>query len=199
MNHNHFQIHNVISDGIVTSEKYFDKLVSLLNQISKSDDRLAANYSIESVQLDKHLSFDLLADPEDKIISFAGVFSGGRYPEGVYRVLNRTWVAPEHRVDHGKFKYLTSKFILNQQLQVLEKRLKLVFVSRERPTGGLFLEKWRRSRTDSDLWTVSEDLVQVVPDVEKKSCYQFICSRQFGKSHWHPKRISLDEWRKLPE
>ena len=199
MNYNHFKIHNVISDGKITSNFYYEKLLIQLEKISKSNDRLADNYSINSVQLDKHLSFDLLTDSNDKIISFSGVFNGGRYPEGVYRVLNRTWVSPEYRVKHGKFKFLTSKFILNQQLEVLEKKLKLVFVSRERPTGANFLKKWRQTRSDSDLWKLSEDFVQVVPDIEKKSCYQFICNREFEKSDWKPKHLSLVEWQKLPD
>lgn len=193
-----FSVINIINNGQVVSE-WITPLEKLLQKISSGADRLAQNYSLQNMKLAEHLSFDILVNEKNEIISFAGVYNGGRYPEGVYRILNRTWVHEDYRVQHGAFLYLTSKYILPVQLERLKEHLKLVFVSRERTTGRRFLLKWAQHQPLSHLWKVSEDFVQVVTGVEKKSCYQFICSRTFVKTDWNPKRISAEDWVKLGE
>lgn len=193
-----FRVVNVISDGQIVSE-WYSKLETLLAKISSSSDRLAANYDLNRMDLSGHLSFDVLVNSNDSIVSFAGVYNGNRYPEGIYRVLNRTWVAEELRVKHGAFPMITSKLILPQQLERFRDRMKVIFVSRQRLSGRLFLEHWRQRQSCSEDWKVSSTLVQIVPDVEKKSCYQFICSRHLQDAHWEPKRISKNDWHSLPE
>ena len=193
-----YKIINVIDDGKVVSS-WINTLETLLQKISKSSDRLASNYSLENMALKEHLSFDILINEKNEIISFAGVYSGGRYPEGVYRVLNRTWVREDYRVKHGAFVYLTSKYILQAQLERLKAKLKLVFVSRERLTGRRFLLKWAQHQPEASDWSVSEKFVQVVPGIEKKSCYQYICSRTFSDVNWQPNKISSSQWLELPD
>lgn len=191
-----FKVINVIDNGKIVSE-WITPLENLLLKISSSHDRLAQNYSLENMKLQEHLSFDILVNEKNEIISFAGVYSGGRYPEGVYRVLNRTWVHEDYRVSHGAFLYLTSKYILPLQLERLKAKLKLVFVSRERLTGRRFLLKWAQHQLEPELWKVSNDLVQVVPNIEKKSCYQYVCCYSFASSDWSPKALSPELWQKL--
>jgi hypothetical protein len=191
-----FKVINVIDKGKAVSE-WITPLESLLPKISTTEGRLAQNYSLENIKLKEHLSFDILVNQKNEIISFAGVYNGGRYPEGVYRVLNRTWVHEDYRVSHGAFLYLTSKYILPVQLERLKEHLKLVFVSRERITGRRFLLKWAQHQPHSHLWKVSEDFVQVVPNIEKKSCYQYICSRSFSDVDWAPHKMTAAQWLKL--
>jgi hypothetical protein len=191
-----FKVINVVDNGKIVSD-WITPLEKLLNQISVGTDRLAKNYSLENIKLHEHLSFDILVNEKNEIISFAGVYNGGRYPEGVYRILNRTWVHEQYRVSHGAFAYLTSKYILPEQLERLHDKLKLVFVSRERLSGKGFLLKWAQHQPHSEQWKVSEGLVQVVPHIEKQSCYQYICMKEFLPTSWNPKIISADEWRKL--
>ena len=136
-----FKVINVIDNGKTVSE-WITPLEKLLEKISSGADRLAKNYSLQNMNLQDHLSFDILVNEKNEIISFAGVYNGGRFPEGVYRVLNRTWVHEDYRVQHGAFAYLTSKYILPVQCERLRAKLKLVFVSRERLTGRRFLLKW---------------------------------------------------------
>lgn len=191
-----FKVINVIDNGKTVSE-WITPLEKLLEKISSGADRLAKNYSLQNMNLQDHLSFDILVNEKNEIISFAGVYNGGRFPEGVYRVLNRTWVHEDYRVQHGAFAYLTSKYILPVQCERLRAKLKLVFVSRERLTGRRFLLKWARHQPVSDNWKVSETFVQVVPNIEKKSCYQYICVRKFSSVFWDPKTISEELWQKL--
>ena len=193
-----YKVINVIDEGKVVSE-WIVPLETLLHKISKSSDRLALNYSLENMSLKEHLSFDILLNQVNEIISFAGVYNGGRYPEGVYRILNRTWVREDYRVKHGAFAYLTSKYILPAQFERLKNKLKVVFVSRERLTGRRFLLKWVQHQPDFSVWTVSDQFVQVVPGIEKKSCYQYICSRAFADADWKPNKISSSQWERLIE
>jgi hypothetical protein len=83
------------------------------------------------------------------------------------------------------------------QLERLREKLKLVFVSRERLSGRRFLSKWARHQQQPELWKVSENLVQVVPNVEHKSCYQYICVQNFAPVDWMMKTLSEEDWQKL--
>jgi hypothetical protein len=191
-----FKVINVINDGKIVSE-WITPLEKLLQKISSGPDRLAKNYSLQNMKLPEHLSFDILLNEKNEIITFAGVYNGGRYPEGVYRVLNRTWVHENYRVSHGSFLYLTSKYILPVQLERLASKLKLVFVSRERLTGRRFLLKWAKHQPEPEFWQVSDHLLQVVPNIENKACYQYICSHTFASVDWAPKALSPELWQKL--
>lgn len=187
---------NAVSKGVVADE-WKAPLHGLFEKISAQSFAKAINYLPENMDLAGHLSFDLLVDSNNRILSFAGVYNGGRYPEGVYRVLNRTWVSEALRVQHGAFPYLSSRLILPVQLQALAGQLKLIFVSRESLRGRLFLQKWKQNQPDSELWNVSDKLVQVVPGVKNQSCFQFICTRNLVPVNWNPEQITTEEWSKL--
>ena len=184
---------NAVKNGVFSSE-WQEPLLKLLEGISQSPHRLAGNYHPENMDLAGHLSFDLLVTREGEIVSFAGVYNGGRYPEGVFRILNRTWVADSLRVQHGAFPFLTSGLILPVQLANLADDLKLIFVSREKPAAKHFLRKWRARQAEPAQWQISGKMVQVVPDVDKASCFQYICSRKLKPVEWHPAQISEVEW-----
>lgn len=193
-----YTVVNILSRGVL-DPKWKQPIEALLEEISNGSDRLAHNYSLKNMDLPGHLSFDVLIDKHNNIISFSGVYNGGRYPEGVYRILNRTWVAKEARVSHGSFKYLTSKYILPAQLKNFSADLKLIFVSRANTAGRLFLKKWQSRQNPEENWQVSENLVQVVPGVHKKSCFQYICSRSFAAVDWNPDTLTESEWNSLSD
>jgi hypothetical protein len=191
-----YQVENAVSNGVV-SEKWRQPLDTLLREIAAGSHRLASNYHPDHIDLAGHRSFDLLLDRSGRIVSFCGVYNGGRYPEGVYRILNRTWVADSLRVGHGVFPFLTSKYILPVQIENLRDELKLIFVSREEPSGKFFLRKWRERQSEPQHWQVSENMIQVVPGVSKASCYQYICSRRFQPVNWNPQQIDEAQWAAL--
>lgn len=184
---------NAVSNGVISPE-WQNPLFSLLETISRSSHHLAANYRLENMDLAGHLSFDLLVNPGGQIVSFSGVYNGGRYPEGVYRILNRTWVAESERVMHGAFPFLTSKLILPVQLEQLSEKLKLVFVSREKPAAKFFLRKWRLQQPDPERWQISENMMQVVPKVNQASCFQYICFKELRPVNWQPVQITELQW-----
>ena len=136
---------------------------------------------------------------DNEIVSFAGVYNGGRYPEGVYRILNRTWVAESFRVKDGAFPFLSSKYILPVQLENLQSELKIIFVSREKPSGRLFLKRWRENQPDPSDWVLSEKMIQVVPEVYKRSCFQHICYKKFFEVKWTPVHIEEKAWHELAQ
>ena len=184
---------NAVKNGLISAE-WRGPLLKLLDGISRSPHRMAHNYLLENLDLAGHLSFDLLVNDKNEIVSFAGVYNGGRYPDGVFRILNRTWVAESLRVRHGAFPFLTSRLILPVQLANLAKELKLVFVSRDRPSAKYFLRKWRMHQPDPEQWQISEKMVHVVPEVDKAGCFQYICYRKLQPIEWNPVQISEEEW-----
>lgn len=192
-----FKVVNIVLNGKISSPGWMLKLENLLKTIQDGKHRTSENYSLDRMELDKHLTFDLLVNNQDEIISFAGLLNGGRYPDGIYRVLNRTWVAEEYRVNHASFPFLTSRFILSEQIARHRPQLKLIFVSRERLAGRLFLKRWCRQQPRDEEWQLSQKLIQVVPEVEKKSCYQYICFRNLCGVEWTPKSVTPEQWQLL--
>ena len=188
---------NAVKNGIISIE-WRAPLLKLLERISQSSHRMAGNYRLENIDLAGHLSFDLLVNGKNEIVSFAGVYNGGRYPEGVFRILNRAWVEETLRVQHGAFPFLTSRLILPVQLENLKKELKVVFVSRDRPSAKFFLRKWRLQQPEPAQWQISEKMVHVVPEVDRAGCYQYICYRKLQPVEWHPVEITESEWAKKP-
>ena len=198
MNDRNWRVVNAFTNGVACDE-WAPKLQQLLLKISSGPDRLAKNYTLENMYLPGHLSFDLLVNENDEILSFCGVYNGGRYPEGIYRVLNRTWLSNDLRISHGAFPFLTSTYILPFQLKKCAADLKLIFLSRENRSGRLFLKKWQAHQPASENWSVSDKMIQVVPGVEKKSCFQFICQRSFSPVTWNSKTIDEKDWLRLKD
>lgn len=167
----------------------------LLSQISSGNDKKKNNYTLEKIDLAGHLSFDLLT-LDEKIIAFCGVYSGGRFPPGAFRILNRCYVVPEFRTKKlGRFADLNSKHLLNHQLQEHAAEIQFPFVSREGPDGEKFLRQWASQNAPTDDWVVSEDMIHVVPKSTDASAFQFICYRQPQKHLQLFDRISANEWK----
>ena len=62
--------------------------------------QIIKNYT-DYFPVERRLIFTVGRDRDSKeLIGFSGVYNGGRFPEGVWRVFDRTWTSPRFRV-HG--------------------------------------------------------------------------------------------------
>lgn len=162
------------NSAVNEQSEWISRFLKKAYEISKSDDPKAQNYSEKNLDLLNHLSFDLLAI-DDNIIAFCGIYNGHRFPTGVFRILNRCYVAPDHRVKKlGNFSQLNSQKLLPIQLQEFQQEIKLGFASREGINGHLFLEKWSSLQKNLH-WTVSDHLYHVAPQSNKSTAFQHIC------------------------
>lgn len=88
------------------------------------------NYT-QSLHIEKHLIFTMGLDMEShELIGFSGVYNGGRYPEGVYRIFNRTFTNSKYRV-YGKVPAFHSTCIFPHHFHYLKTHAKVLFFSRE--------------------------------------------------------------------
>jgi hypothetical protein len=150
-------------------------LENLTTEIQKSNDPKKRNYLIARLDLHRHLTFDLLVEGTS-IVSFCGIYSGGRYPEGTYRVLNRCFVNPLYRTRTlGSFANLNSQFLLKEQLNEFKNNIELPFISREGRMGFNFLCFWAKKCAPTPGWIVSDTMVHVVPESFDSPAYQHIC------------------------
>ncbi len=173
---------------------WVERFLNLLEKIQQSSDKKKDNYSYKKLDLLGHLSFDLLT-LDEQIIAFCGLYSGGRYPSGAYRILNRCYVAPEFRTNKWRsFSDLNSRFLLNLQLAEYQNEVCFPFVSREGLHGGKFLEHWSRNNAPGKNWIVSNDMIHVVPKSHESSAYQFICYQSSSDFINHFNKITVDEW-----
>lgn len=178
-----------------------DRFLAGIEEIQNLDDPKAANYLPENFGFEKHLRIDLLMGYDENqdahLMGFCGVFNGGRFPEGVYRILNRAYVFPNFR--SPKFAALLSQYVLPKQIEEEKEKLKFIFVSREKPWGKNFLADWVTHFAPDSEWKVSEKMYQVVPKGWRKGCFQYIAYREFEPSLWKPEKIDEKTWARLED
>jgi hypothetical protein len=171
--------------------------------IAEGDDRRKINYSGKRLDLENHLAFDLLLDAaSEEVLAFCGVYNGGRYPKGVFRVLNRVYVHPKFRNPKGLFEALGKQTLLSQTLLPFHlwkysDEIKTAFVSREAPLGRHFLKRWLLNNAPDQNWQMKNDLVHVAPGGKDQSCFQFVVYRQFEGEEWAPPTIGESDWKNL--
>lgn len=155
------------------------------------------NYSPDKLDIEGHIAFHALVDENDHLIAFSGVYNGGRFPEGVYRILNRSFVHPQFRREDGRFEYLSSRHLVPHQLEKLGDEVKLPFVSREGRWGGSFLEDWceRYSPKGWGNWEVPTEFYNVMghSDVDHNG-FQKVALPSRAKNLWEPEKLTLEEW-----
>lgn len=157
---------------------------------------LRANYTPANLDIESHLIFSCVTE-NSSIIAFCGIYNGGRYPTGVYRILNRSFIASQGRT-LGLYDCFLSRHILPEQLSRTKHLLDTIFVSRPGLSGKPFLEFWKTHCAPKDLqWSISTERVHVAPRGVKRDCYQYICSTGLRKPSWVPQTISESEWLKL--
>jgi hypothetical protein len=178
---------------------WLERLYTLLGHITASKDKKKNNYSLEYIDLLGHLSFDILTW-KDQIIAFCGVYSGGRYPAGSFRVLNRCYVTPEFRTKNlGRFSALNSQYLLSEQLAEFSEEIEFPFISREGLLGYHFLKKWADKFSPGKSWLVSEEMIHLVPHSSDSPAYQHISYPPHADHLKFFKKISRNDWQKLYE
>ena len=176
-----------------------NKLKSYLEFLGQKIGSKYNNYFFKKLDLEGHLCYHVLLDKKGEIITGSGIYNGCRYPEFVYRFLNRVFVNPKYRVK-SKPLCLATKYILPKQMQDYSHKIKYGFVSREGINGHHFLKYWVQNHAPGGTakWEVLEDMAHVVPKFYNRKCYQYIAVQKDQKSYWEPKMITLSKWKELP-
>ena len=151
--------------------------------------------------LDQHLIFTLAWDlSANKPMGFSGVFNGGRFPKGVYRVLNRTWTARAYRFMSKNLAGLHSRLIFSRHFQVLKHRAKILFFSMEgfsEPKIKITARKLEESGKSP--WVIPSGFYKVAPG-DQASCWQKTAYTLLDKSAVWPLESKNDaNWMRLPE
>ncbi|MFN8792572.1 MAG: hypothetical protein ACK5Y2_14045 [Bdellovibrionales bacterium] len=188
-------IESVVSDGAVNTEA-LDRLLRDLDNL-RCRASLKPNYSLEGLEIQKALGFDVLRRDSGEFIAMSGVLNGGRYPDGIYRVLNRAYFNPKYRTSHFSTSAWASKYILPWQIEKYREKFKLIFVSRERPSGRRFLKYWVQNLAPDRSWLVSNRMVHVAPKGQGQGCFQYIAYKEYSPVTWAFNSISEQEWRLL--
>lgn len=176
------------------------KYLYQLEEFSKnSNDLYKENYFIKNLQAEKHLALDCLVDSHDKIFALSGVFNGGRYPQGVYRVLNRLWARKDLRT--GQWSPFLTKSFLKDHLFEFNDIFRIVFVSIQGEKGKRFLNNYWKSKEAPKWgqgWKFYPKIVKVAP-CNKKSCHQYVIFNQRDKGDlvWPTCGITKQEYDKL--
>ena len=191
----------MVDRQVVLHPGYLAKLEIDIESQKEGFGRLYSNYKIQKLDLESHLCFDLLLDSDSgEIVGGAGVFNGGRYPDGVYRVLNRSFIMPKFRTK-GLFPLLNTRHLLVKQLKDYRQDIKLAFVSRQGRNGAGFLTWWTKKfgalNESAPKWTVEHDFVHVAPGSNRQSGFHNIAWASFEQVDWSPKKIGLDQWLSL--
>lgn len=188
---------NVCKKGEVDL-KWRARLEVVLNKIAQQDAK-GSNYTSVSFDLSGHLTYDILFDTDnDQIVAGCGIYRKPDYPRGVYRILNRTFVAPEYRSTKPPYPAYESRLLLPHQLQEFADEIAVAFVSRNGRGAYRFLQYWADELAPSDGWSVSSGFVHVAPDGWNQKCFQYIVQKEFSKNTWNPRLISDQQWMELP-
>lgn len=188
---------NIVKYGKTTDQHFYQKFLVLLEKLALSDDSRKENYSLKSLDLENHLTFDLLTDDHtDSIICFSGLYNRPIWPKGVFRSSNRTFVNPEYRTKF--YNFLNPQIIVPHQVSTYQHEIKLVFNSREHYKSEFYFKKAKAKVEFYKDWIVHPDMVHVVPISNKKSAYQKIMYKLFdGDIPFNT--ISTQEWKLLEE
>ena len=189
------KIKNVITDGIITDQSLFNNLIKILEDIQLSNDPLKENYSFKRMDLLGHKSFDMMLTDDDDVICFSGLYHRNTWPEGFYRISNRTYVLPNHRT--STYNFINPSNIGPYQISKHKNSIKLVFISREKAKGRFYFKKLQKLVDYYKNWTISNDMVKLV-DNNNSSSYQYIIYNSCdGESVNKFESISEQQWRKL--
>lgn len=186
----------VIENGeLVGSADILEKIRLECSKISKSGDKYAANYSFEHLELFKHKAFDVLVDSSGELVGWCGLFNGGRYPEGVFRIMNRLYLRPEYRSSF--FKPITRE-LYRRQVGRHRAGIRMLFLSRNELKGKYHLKRWIKYGAGEEGWKLSDGLVQVSP-THRQPGFQYIAYKKWSPVDWPLRMISEDEWTELPK
>lgn len=187
---------NVVSFGEI-NETLSERLETFFST-EMSQDKRHKNYLPELLDLKSHLSYDILMDEASgDIVTGCGVYNGGRYAQGIYRIMNRVFIHPNYRQQSKDYPFLATKHLLVDQMSRLEAQIDFAFVSREGKYANHFLELWIKAAQDAGLgkWVISDGFAHVAPKGRNKKCFQRIA---YPSNKTNPlTEISEDQWLQL--
>jgi len=196
LDHASLRLINVARDRrIICDQHHVDLIKAECERIASGDDRLASNYSWDNLHVSEHESFDLLMHGDD-IVTWCGLFNGGRYSEGVYRIMNRLYLNPRFR--DSLYPAYARELIYPYQRQQHVDKIKLLFLSRQDIKGKYHLKRWIKYHCSETGWRLSKKMVQV-SDCQQRSCYQYIAFKQFTPVDWLPETLTEAQWLELQE
>ncbi|MCJ8277221.1 MAG: hypothetical protein HRT44_03830 [Bdellovibrionales bacterium] len=180
---------------LVGSNKLLDKVRSKCKTIAEGTDKYALNYQFHKLELKRHKAFDLLLNQEGEIAGWCGLFNGGRYPDGVFRIMNRLYLDPKYR---KPFFAPYTRQLYFQQKERCADSIKLLFLSRNELKGKYHVKRWAKYNSGEEGWKVSDQLVKVAKGEDQMS-YQYIAYKEYKPVEWNLRSVTEEEWLKLPK
>ena len=192
-----FEQVTLIDKGVWVADRsfYYPLIDAESKKILASGDKYSENYSMKRLELDKHQAFDLLIlKATGELVGWCGLFNGNRYPEGVYRIMNRLYLNPHYRSHYFKPYTRTLYF---DQIKRNRDVIKLLFLSRNGLKARFHLKHWVKYGCGEKDWKISQNLIKVA-NAENQMCYQYIAYKKYADIDWPPQGIDALEWLKLP-
>lgn len=199
---NDFQIINVSNNGIL-NENFIDKFYQFcFDNITEDTTKLFDNYTPKNLDLENHLTFDCLVDKDNTIIGFCGVYNGGRYAEGTYRIGNRMFKNQNYRVN---FPILSlTRFLIAEQIERIHNHVDIVFISMHEDNKQKIFHKFLSHININKIvmqnfnnWTIEDNYFHVAPNGNNQNCYQQIVWSSKTNSKIKIPMITLDEYNRL--
>lgn len=170
---NQYSVVPVIRDGVIVDNIAAFVLAQIIKAIN---DPNAINYMDENrLHLNGHRCFDLLVDANGDVVCFSGMYHRDSWPEGFYRISNRTYVDPTFRT--STYNFFNPTFIGPAQIAETPD-CKLAMISRENPKGKYYFRALQRRVPFYTDWTISDKMMQVFP-TEEKSSYQYVIYKSY--------------------
>ena len=157
---------------------YKDKLNLLLDEFSKSNDKLSKNYIPKKIKFDSLNEITLIVY-EDEIIAFASVLDRDIWPKNISRIFNRLLRNKKFEWENPTFGII-SKLIHDYQIEYCKKIGKdFVFISIE-GNKRLYLKRWIEQANEySPEWTLCNEKKWVCKG-SPESCLQHIIYKKIS-------------------
>jgi hypothetical protein len=189
-------VKNVITNGQITNDVLYKQLLSLISDIQLSNDHLKANYTVDSLDLNGHKSFDVLLAENCDIICFSGLYHRNTWPDGFYRISNRTYVVPKYRTT--TYNFFNPFFIGPFQIAKYHADIKTAFISRELPKSRFYFKRLQKSVPYYNNWKVSNNMVQL-SNSNQPTSFQYIIHNGSVEDINQFNSITEDEWKFLKD
>lgn len=168
-----------------------------MRKITPECEPLWRNYQPDELDIEGHLIFSFMLH-EKKLAAMCGIYNGGRYPERVYRVLNRKYIDPEFR--RRSFTTPRNRWrsfaMADEQIRLVKKEISLAFVSNEKLRRKKSLPVVASQLKSIETpWTLEDDLVKTSLG-DQQSAYQLAIwtSPDQSFSQLPLQKISVEEY-----
>ena len=138
-------------------QKFIPELTSLINENSKSNDKLAANY--KDINFDNFLNYSIIVF-ENKIVAFSSILNRNYWPSNVARIFNRFWRNKNYSWSNPTFGILSQLMYDHQVEYCKEHGFDFVFLSTEKTPRHLI--RWSQQANQYDYgWLMCDEKKRV--------------------------------------